>query len=1166
MINLKRKKMIFLFVVLILVINIVILNSFFKREKIYTKIASKQFKSVEYNKSAPKIEKIYGCLYINIDDVFPFVFKNYTPNVNCNLDYDGDKINVDFEKKVITYEYKDRTIYDDVYIEIEEINGKNLVPLYLIANIGDIIIKLNGIELFNEKNYNDGIEEFEKRGVNNISISYGKSVNKNYTYFGENDGSLWREEAKKNIEKYRKISKQITIKNKNNVTLNNFNVKISMKSNSFLFGTAIGYSNADGDKTRLISNNIFNLIGSENFFKWKYVQNNKKNINDLIEFAESNGLKMRGHCLWWDYLCNETLKNNIVGTSENNKETMKYVYAEYNAGRISYEEASRQADEIINRFEKIVLDHIEEEVKKYPQIIEWDVINEPISNQYFKYYLYDKKFITDESFINRESISCYEISDYYTLNSNYDKFLAKCFDTAKRSNENAKMIINDNLINTDGTSQEYMVNIINDIKNYTTDINGYGIQNHVINNVEYTPQKFINVVNQQLKKVNLKKAEITEYTCENEKINKEKYIKDMLIAAYGNKNVDEFTLWCYNTSNFTLGEQKAYEETVYPWLNYSEYGESNDGTYSTRLYKGSYEATITLPNGESQVINFEVSDDSSDTINVVFDSELQSIEIKETPKTDYYRGDAIDLTEGSIIAKYDDGTSKEIRLSDNDIKILNFNTTNNGEYTLTIQYNGCKTTFDINVKENITADINKIIDKNDSIRNDYASIYTNTEIANAYNNFINTAKTISKNESENSLEKLDRLYSTQTEIAKAIVKEYNKKAINIENSNYTKLISDILDISNDYKVLYELYVTNDSLSNKYAENKINQIIERYNNNTDIDLSNETNLINQMRTLYSSVVSNNNIADNYLDKQRILKTCEIVSLMLERDIKQKADIEYKAITISSDKGINNFTNQDETITINLPKDAQITSESSNEFKFNDNGTKDVKLSIRGYDYTYTIKVNNIDKTLPKVTAQNGQSIKINAIDDNLKEIKIEKDGKETAVNNGQTITTPGIYKIIATDKAGNSANETAIVYGTYTNEQNSQVNYVTIKSKTKVRDIKQDGDYTIKDNNNIANEIKRAPSSVNTNAEKDSNSYIATGDILQDNNNTYIVITLGDLSGNGDVEVADIIKLRKSLVGLTKLTKLQELAADTNQNGSVNVSDLLKERKIMVGME
>ena len=481
------------------------------------------------------------------------------------------------------------------------------------------------------------------------------------------------------------------------------------------------------------------------------------------------------------------------------------------------------------------------------------------------------------------------------------------------------------------------------------------------------------------------------------------------------------------------------------------------------------------------------------------------------------------------------------------------------------------------INDKLKKPINKIIADNEVIINNTSNgISKNSDILNSYATLKNNLNNLIKNETENNLDKLNNAYTNQMSLIKLVVSKYNLNEIRINDNIYKLMIENFINLSDDYKELYELYKTDsDIISTKEVEETLNKVINRYNDNKDStnDFSNETDIINNMTELFNGLFDRTQdsvievqSAENYLKKQRILKTCDIASSMLENDIKQKADVEYKAITISSDKGINNFTNQDETITINLPKNAQITSESSNGFKFNDNGTKDVKLSIRGYDYTYTIKVNNIDKTLPKVTAQNGQSIKINAIDDNLKEIKIEKDGKETAVNNGQTITTPGIYKIIATDKAGNSANETAIVYGTYTNEQNSQVNYVTIKSKTKVRDIKQDVDYTIKDNNNIANEIKRAPSSVNTNAEKDSNSYIATGDILQDNNNTYIVITLGDLSGNGDVGVADIIKLRKSLVGLTKLNKLQELAADTNQNGSVNVSDLLKERKIMVGME
>ena len=473
--------------------------------------------------------------------------------------------------------------------------------------------------------------------------------------------------------------------------------------------------------------------------------------------------------------------------------------------------------------------------------------------------------------------------------------------------------------------------------------------------------------------------------------------------------------------------------------------------------------------------------------------------------------------------------------------------------------------------------INKIIADNEAIINNILNgISKNSDILNSYATLKNNLNNLITNETENNLDKVNNAYTNQMNLIKVVVNKYNSEEIKINDSTYKTMIENFVNLSDDYKELYELYKTdNDTISTKEVEETLNKVINRYNDNKDKtnDFSNETDIINKMTELFNELFDRSQdpvvevqSAENYLKKQRILKTCDIASSMLENDIKPKADSEYKAITISSDKGINNFINQDETITINLPKNAQITSEGSNGFKFTVNGTKDVKLSIRGYEYTYTINVNNIDKTVPKVTAQNGQSLKINATDDNLKEIKIEKDGKETAISNGQTIKIPGIYKITATDKAGNSTNETAIVYGTYTNEQNTKVNYVTIRAKTKVSDVKQDGDYTVKDNSITAG-IKRAPSRVNnTNVEKDSNSYIATGDILQDNNNTYTVITIGDLSSNGDVGAADLIKLRKSLVGLTKLTKLQELAADTNQNGSVNVSDLLKERKIMVRME
>lgn len=458
---------------------------------------------------------------------------------------------------------------------------------------------------------------------------------------------------------------------------------------------------------------------------------------------------------------------------------------------------------------------------------------------------------------------------------------------------------------------------------------------------------------------------------------------------------------------------------------------------------------------------------------------------------------------------------------------------------------------------------NSIIEKNREIEKRYRTLEDNMS-----KEFDEMEITLNKIYNEDldkniNVDLINDVYSEEINVAKNIVINYKKKNFNINDNDLGKILLEILNVTDEYKLIYEEYVTMDSIDVKQVEECINNIIYKYNQNLDINLINEANLINNIKDIYNNNINTEKISENYLNKMRILKTAEIINLMFDEDIKPKADDDYKKIKILSQLDLNTPTNQDIIVQLIKPNEkVKIISDNGAEsYRFSSNGTKNIKMNIRGYEYTYTIKITNIDKTLPKVTAQNGQSLKINVVDENLKEIIIEKDGKETAVNNGQVITTPGIYKITAIDKAGNSTNETAIVYGTYTNEQNSQVKYVTIKAKTKVSDVKQDCDYTIKDNNNITAEIKRAPS-----PEKDSNSYIATGDILQDNSNTYIVITLGDLSSNGDVGVADLIKLRKSLVGLTKLTKIQALAADTNQNGSVNVSDLQKERKIMVGME
>lgn len=477
--------------------------------------------------------------------------------------------------------------------------------------------------------------------------------------------------------------------------------------------------------------------------------------------------------------------------------------------------------------------------------------------------------------------------------------------------------------------------------------------------------------------------------------------------------------------------------------------------------------------------------------------------------------------------------------------------------------NWSKEFTEIYIKDKLNDPISKILSDNEKAINDEGiKVILNNDISNSYTTLKNNLNGL-LNYNDNNLDKLNNVYNSQMEFIKTIVNCYNSKAITIDDNQYKTLIENLVNISDDYKDLYKLYVSEDNLSNKEAEDKINNAINRYNDNTDIDLSKETNFINKLKELYESLSSNDDIALNYLNKQRISKTCEIVSLMLENDIKNVADSECRKITITSDSGLGNYTNHDETITVNLPRKAKVTSDNgASSFIFTENGTKEIKINNRGYDYTYKIVVSNIDKQEPKINTNGGQDVKIDISEDNLKEIKIEKDGKETKAKIGQVISVPGIYKINTTDKAGNSSKKEIIVYKNYTNEQNSQVKYITIKSKTKVKDVRENTNYSITKNSKIIAALKSA----NSNSNNIDDSYVSTGDVLKDGDNEYTFVVIGDLSGKGQVNASDIIRLRKNIVGITDLSKIQELAADTNLDGKVDILDLVEERKIMVGVK
>jgi len=90
-------------------------------------------------------------------------------------------------------------------------------------------------------------------------------------------------------------------------------------------------------------------------------------------------------------------------------------------------------------------------------------------------------------------------------------------------------------------------------------------------------------------------------------------------------------------------------------------------------------------------------------------------------------------------------------------------------------------------------------------------------------------------------------------------------------------------------------------------------------------------------------------------------------------------------------------------------------------------------------------------------------------------------------------------------------------------------------------------------------------------ELSGNEVVGTGTTvyLYNNSNqiqaTYNVVIHGDINGDGDITILDLLRIRKQLMGIATLTGPYAEAADTNGDGDVAILDLLRVRKHLMGL-
>lgn len=255
----------------------------------------------------------------------------------------------------------------------------------------------------------------------------------------------------------------------------------------------------------------------------------------------------------------------------------------------------------------------------------------------------------------------------------------------------------------------------------------------------------------------------------------------------------------------------------------------------------------------------------------------------------------------------------------------------------------------------------------------------------------------------------------------------------------------------------------------------------------------------------------------------------------------------------------LTNEDVIASVNSNFDLQVINNSNQKtYVFNQNGEFSFELNIKGATLNLLAKVENIDKEPPTITGVNADERyeeKVTPIitDTNLKDVFLYLN--DELVNDykpNTEISKEGFYKLVATDKAGN---ETIVEFSIIENsrEQYKYKDSYILNIKNNTTKALFDQKVYIKEKY----EIKRNDTTI-TDEEK-----IATGDkLITESGNEYTLIVSGDITKDGDVNIKDIMVLRKYLLEKDGLSEEELLAADCNvDEKEITIKDLIRMRLI-----
>lgn len=534
----------------------------------------------------------------------------------------------------------------------------------------------------------------------------------------------------------------------------------------------------------------------------------------------------------------------------------------------------------------------------------------------------------------------------------------------------------------------------------------------------------------------------------------------------------------------------------------------------------------------------------------------ESIEIDNNKE--YYNNDAYILNEIYTMGQLEEFRkeyNKDITSKFRDLTEQELTKVNNINILTSNDYNEIKTYYETLEKDFTYTDaIIPIQEKYTQFKQQNQTIITTAGIATKITQletYLQQANSTNTTQ-ENLTQQINQTY----ELGTTILTTYLNNNLNITEDELLSILQQINEIGQTYNTLYSLLQTQETVDFTNIQNQITeteQVIAQY---QTIGLTQVTTLINNSKTIIQSELQDTikSTAATYLvDWAQKLLDIDIINYINQNP----PDLTYSTTSL---------TNKDVTVTMTTNYYIQITNNNGNPtYTFTKNDSFTFQYTVRNKPYTITAMVTNIDKTPPTITGvEEGelyyieQEIVPQITDTNLKEVVLYINGVQIDYEIGQPLIVEGLYKMVATDEAGNTTTVQFQVMEKpdekYIMQESSiqNIKYNTTKTKFDAK-VKIQETYTI--------ERKTEKETIQLKATDT----IASGDILTtQTGQKYTLIVAGDLTKDGLVDIQDFVRMRRYLLGLRELDEVETLAADANVDSKdLSINDYIRIRILIL---